>query len=740
MSATVVRAPVRLGIVGCGAVTQVCHLPAARRVPEVRVGALADTNPRRAALLARRFDVPRWSTDYRTWVDDVDGVIVAVPHALHLPLAETLLRRGRPVLMEKPLAISTAELEAMAAIVRETGTPLVGGYMYRHNRAAHLVRRILSEGWLGRLERFTLEFGVASGWPAASGFYWDRQQAGGGVLIDSGSHMLDLLLWWLGDVEAVVYRDDSRGGVEAECHLDLTLRGAQGAVSGTVVLSRLRDLPGVATIVGEDFVLECTVSPPYEVRLRPRRPAGQPAFTADDAGRETFSGMFVQQLRAFAATVRGAPSPVPVESVRPTVALIERCYRERAGRLPEAWSAPLTVAARPTPACVTGATGFIGGRLAEVLVEEGAEVTALVRRWSQAARLARLPVRMVGGDVLDLASLRQAMAGCRVVYHCAFSFAGGRRGMRRLAVHGTRAVLQAALEAGVERVVLLSTVAVHGVKHPAGVITEEMARGPTGHPYGDAKLAAEAVALAFHRRTGLPVTILRPAVVYGPYGGAWTVEIVRLAREGRLALVNGGEGVCNPLYVDNLVQAMLLAATHPAAVGQVFHVTDGSPVTWRRFLEAHVRGLGDHLLPLPEVRLEELEAAWAEVRRRRRPSLRHLAGLVLREPALRNAVRGLAPVAVLERIGRFAFERVLPLRWQQGLRDLAVRLMLEASLNGAGPAPPPSPLPLSIARAFVNQGVFSIDRAVKTLGYAPPVPYEQAMERTAAWIRWAYRS
>lgn len=321
-------AKVRLAIIGCGAVTELSHLPAARLVPEVEVVALADKDLARARRLAERFGVARCVDDYHVLLGDVDGMIVALPNHLHAPVARELLEKRVAVLVEKPLASTLREARELTVAARTAGLPLQAGHMYRFSKAARLVKRVLEEGWLGPLRQFSLQYGVVSNWPATSGFYWRKEQAGGGVLMDLGPHMLDLLLWWLGEAHDVEYQDDAAGGVEADCRLALTL-GA-GALRGEVTLSRVRRLGGNATIVGEQFTMDCDFRN-LQVRIRPTAWEEQaPAFLADFTGGDTFRRMFVEQLRAFAAVIRhgGAPA-VSGDDVLPALALIERCYRDR---------------------------------------------------------------------------------------------------------------------------------------------------------------------------------------------------------------------------------------------------------------------------------------------------------------------------------------------------------------------------------------------------------------------------
>lgn len=384
---------------------------------------------------------------------------------------------------------------------------------------------------------------------------------------------------------------------------------------------------------------------------------------------------------------------------------------------------------------ITGSTGFIGGRLAEVLVARGTSTVALVREWQRAARLSRLPLEMVHGDILDDASLRRAMEGCDVVFHCAVDFRRIGRAHRRSSVVGTQKVMQAALEAGARRVVYLSSIAVYGGRPPDRVLTEDLPVRHTRHNYGDAKIDAERVALGFFRKHGLPVTVLRPTIVYGPFGGVWTENTVAAIRVGRMVLVNGGTGVCNSLYVDNLVEAMILAAEHPAAAGEVFNISDAPPITWREFIEGHARALGDGYLPLPEMTVDEIERVRASARSRRPSSIAQILHL-LSDPQIRTALRSIPFVARLEGVGRAVVRNVVPSRGQTMLR--AAWSSRRRSISGPQVGAETRPLlPRGLVALYASRAVFSIEKARRVLGYDPKIDFEEGMARTAAWVRWA---
>ena len=320
--------PLRIAVAGAGAVVERLHLPASRLCREIRVVALADKNLDRARALAARFGVPKVAPDYRELHDCADGVLIALPNFLHAPAAIDFLRRGMPVLVEKPMALSVAEAEEMIQAARAGKTVLAAGQVSRHASGARWIKRAITEGLLGPLKSFELEYGVAFSWRSASSFLFSKEEAGGGVLVDLGSHMLDLAIWWLGEPVLVEYRDDSLGGVEAECGATLAFAGPTGPVQGTVSLRRLRTLANTVRISGERRAVEWDITTDT-VRVRPGAGDSEPGIPAPPP-RRSLPELFAEQLRAFARAAAGLAAPTAGgESALSVLAVIEECYRQR---------------------------------------------------------------------------------------------------------------------------------------------------------------------------------------------------------------------------------------------------------------------------------------------------------------------------------------------------------------------------------------------------------------------------
>jgi acetylornithine/succinyldiaminopimelate/putrescine aminotransferase/nucleoside-diphosphate-sugar epimerase len=248
---------------------------------------------------------------------------------------------------------------------------------------------------------------------------------------------------------------------------------------------------------------------------------------------------------------------------------------------------------RENACLVTGATGFIGARLVRRLLDDGHQVRCLVRASSDTSRLEQLEVDVAVGDLTDPSSLTDAVRDCEYVLHCGalVSDWATRQEIAAINVAGTRGLLDACTAAGVRRFVHFSTTDVYG--YPGGVAVEETyAATRFRNWYAQTKLEAEAEVRGAQRRQTLETVILRPATVYGPGSIDVVGEIARAIRGRNMLLIDGGRAVAGLCYVDNLLDAALLALHHERAPGGAFNVSDGLDVTWRQFIDGLAAGIG----------------------------------------------------------------------------------------------------------------------------------------------------
>src|SRR5713226_5167804 len=322
---------------------------------------------------------------------------------------------------------------------------------------------------------------------------------------------------------------------------------------------------------------------------------------------------------------------------------------------------------------ITGATGFVGGHLAEACAAKGIAVRTIARPTSDTALLEKLNATILRGELGDPHLLGRALEGAVVVVHCAAKVGdwGTVEDYRAVNVEALRSLLEACKGRPLKRFVHISSLGVYAARHHYG--TDESEPLPARHMdgYTQTKVEAEQLALDAHRLHGTPVVVLRPGFVYGPRDRAVLPKLADNLKRGNVRYVgDASKLVMNTIYVGNLVDAIFLAIEKPEAVGQVYNLTDGDRVTKRKFFETIADGLG---LPRPK---------------RKVPLF--IAKLVAR---------------ILEKRARRIGKKDAPRLTQARLKFLGLNLD------------------------------FSIEKAKRELGYAPRVSFDRGIQETMAWYR-----
>ncbi len=242
--------------------------------------------------------------------------------------------------------------------------------------------------------------------------------------------------------------------------------------------------------------------------------------------------------------------------------------------------------AAPGRVFVTGAAGFIGRALVERLRDLGSEVNGV-------DLLDAGDPAVMRGDVTKPGEWQRQAEGCDVVIHTAaiVGFYSDPTGYWEGNVLAPRLALDAAIEGRAKRFVHLSSIVVHGFDFD-GEVNERSPVRPNGVSYVDTKIASERVVLAAHAEGEIECTIVRPGDVYGPGSRPWTLEPVRLLKARQLILPGGGRGVHSPVFVDDLVDGVIRAASTPEAAGQTFILTGAEHPPFRDFTAHYCRMLG----------------------------------------------------------------------------------------------------------------------------------------------------
>jgi predicted dehydrogenase/nucleoside-diphosphate-sugar epimerase len=755
---------IRVALVGCGAVARQFYIPILAGHEGIDLVALVDRDTERARALAKRYGIARAEAEAdQLDISWVDAALIATPPWHHAPCTIDLARRAIHVFVEKPMALSYPEAEAMVRAADEAGVVLAVGLSRRLFPRTRLLRAMMAEGLFGRPIGFDLEEGGMYRWPAATYDNMRRESAGGGTLIDIGSHAFDQLLFILpGRAEVLEYRDNTLGGIETDCIVKLRIHLDGHFVDGRIELSRTRALRNTIRIECERGIVEVPAYDRSYVRIRPDvklvdavtgaiRTYHLRAAWEDDLDGAPYHEGFRAAIDDWVDAIReGRPAQLRGASALQTVKLVDECYRRvqplhepaisegLTRRAPE--DAAVPTASPPTAASpwrpgrvfrrvlVTGGSGFIGGRVAEILaLREGWEVRAFVHTPATVSRLSRLRVELWPGDVRSEADVNRAMEGCDAVVHCAMGTDwGNRRQIFAVNADGTRNLAAAALAAGVRRFVHLSTIAVHGYR-VTRILDESTPVAPAkGDVYSESKAAAENV-LAHTVRDGLNAIILRPAHVYGPFSPLFGTSLFQDLARGHLKLGDSANTLSNAVYVDNVVDAIVLSMKASEHVGgEAFAIGDGDEQTWREFYTYFADALG------VQIRIDSSGSGGLG---------RTSPGRGLRdwyrscvEVATSKEARALGRrVLQTDPLGRFA-QRILEsspsLRKLLKVGEAAGRVEIyrrpPATQDGDG----------EVGEFRIQFPLVSVEKARRVLGYTP-LPKTLTMPRTLDWLRYA---
>src|SRR6266516_6132613 len=236
---------------------------------------------------------------------------------------------------------------------------------------------------------------------------------------------------------------------------------------------------------------------------------------------------------------------------------------------------------------VTGAAGFLGGHLVDMLLERGDEIRAMVRPGEDASHLRSLKgVEVVHGDLTDVESLKRAVQGVQHAYNVAAKTGpwGPEDVYRAINVQGLADLVHASMDAGVQRIVHTSSITVYG-HHLQGIVTEDDPFSAEDNPYSRTKIAGEKLIANLVRDNGAPVVIVRPAWIYGPRDTASFGRFVALVESGKGFIIGSGQNIVPVVYVRDVAQGLIKAGVAgDEVIGRAYTIADDRRVTQAQYL------------------------------------------------------------------------------------------------------------------------------------------------------------
>ena len=607
----------RIALVGAGYVAQY-HLSALSRLKFVDLVGIADLDLGAAQTLAKKWNVAAAAKSLAELSAQRPNVVyVLTPPSSHYALALEALDMGCHVLVEKPLAESVEECDAMISRAKEKGLTLSVNHSDRLDPVVLQALEYVRSGVCGDV--MAVDFLRSSDYPPyAGGALPAMVRQGSYPFRDLGVHGLYLLEAFLGPVRDLSVHYRSTGGnpnlkfdewhVAAQCErglgrvqLSWNVRPTQSRliIQGTravIEVDRFLQLCRVnRALPGPKFIGAMVTSfinavkdvfriPWNVVRIATGRLKPSPGI---QRGSEDFAR----------AVYAGAEPPVSAHEGRRVMELIEEVCRnadeERTRELEERF-APLN----PCKILVTGAAGFLGRSLVQRLLENGERIRVLVRR--APSWLSEDPrVDVVCGDLGEPRIVDHAVAGVEVVYHVGAAMKGSPKEFEAGTVWGTRNVVDACVKRQVRRLVYVSSMSVfdHAGRNPNVKLVESSNLEP--HPdwrgaYTQTKLVAEQLVLDAIRSRSLRAVVIRPGQIFGP-GAEQATPNATVGIAGRWIRVGSGKQVLPLVYVEDVVDALLLAQERAGVEGQVFNIVDPSEITHDEYIAKCRAKLGKKL-------------------------------------------------------------------------------------------------------------------------------------------------
>jgi predicted dehydrogenase len=323
------KKPVRLAIVGCGAVTEIGHLPALQQIPEIDLVGLIDTNIANATKLAKRFGVPKTFSSLDEIEFGIDGVILATPPDVRPLLAEQAFHAGLHVLCEKPLANTSLECKIIMKSSEDAKRVLSVAHTYRYSPNREYVYSLLQEEELGSVYSIEIEEGDPTSWPTYTGYTFRKDMVPGGVLHNLGIHTLDTLFWWFGYPKKFEYEDDSIGGLESNLKIKTT---HENGVVGDIRMSRTCSLKNHIIIKGERGELSIPIYNPNKITQTIDGKETIKIIGQKDLG---FVDLVTAEIRDFIDSIQQERQPsVTGNDGFVVIEFIEKCYAAKRNRPP----------------------------------------------------------------------------------------------------------------------------------------------------------------------------------------------------------------------------------------------------------------------------------------------------------------------------------------------------------------------------------------------------------------------
>jgi len=617
----------RVGIVGCG-LNSDYHINFAKAYPGAEIVGVADLDEGKARVCASKHGIPSFFGKLALLIEqtrpDVLHIVTTPP--THYAVAKEAIELGVNVLIEKPLTLNSHQAKELYKLAESKGVKLCPMHNHFFDPCMLKARAIIKGGRLGHVINVESYYGLNTRidafrrYPAPNVLPW-LYALPGGVFHDFMPHPLYVMLPYTGKPREIRVMEKSYGELPQDISDELRILIDGENCAGTLVFSfaakphlHFVRYYGTSGMVQVDFNTMTTIFHPLSGLPK----AVQKVIYNVSESKQLFSSTssniwnflrgklrpyhgMQNLIHRFYDSIKGQGEvPVPKEHALMAMDAMEEIFKQVKNTTLN--FEPIIPVNQPgikdglPKILVTGASGFLGTRLVELLAQKGYPVRALVRKLSNTKRLRANGGEVFFGDVADLESLRPAFNEIDIIVHAAADTAGNERDGEWSTVQGTQNVLQLCHQVGVKKLIYISSCAVYGVTDckKGALIGEDapLERFPEKRGfYSWSKLKADQFVVDAITQGSLPIVNLRPGTIWGPGGEVFTPMIGFSLGKRLFAVIGNGKFVVPFVYIDNLIEAIIKGIENHSTAGGVYNVVDTDRITKKDYVDKLIKKL-----------------------------------------------------------------------------------------------------------------------------------------------------
>ena len=616
----------KVGIVGAGEIAQY-HIAYTKEVGNVELVAICDVDESRAKQLAERFSVPHVYANLTAMLKQtkIDVVHILTPPKTHAKLAIEAMKHGCHTLIEKPMAMNEAEATEMLQVAAQNNVKLSVCHVYQFDPMFLKIMDLIKSGQMGNVVHVEGYWFNNPNFDGSNAYSLRNQSTGwayqlpGGVFanfLDHPIYLQKLLLKKIHNVSVTTKKiGDNPFAPYDEMRINFEGQDATGTIVSSMNIKpniNLIRVYGTKMIVTADMThmtltTQQSKNLPHMV-MKLYNNVNQGSQVLLDTVKNSFrmvtgktkprQGLRTFLRRFYESMLKNEELPVRPEEGVESVKLLRKIWQLAdvfskkqiaAQTAPENEKISAKTSAsgknqkKKSTVFVTGADGFLGKNLVNRLLRMDKKVKVLIRRINK-EYVKNPDVEVVYGDIRDAELVQKSVVGVDAVFHLAGKVTnrGQWQDFQEVNIEATRNLLDVSRSAGVKKFVYVSSVVVYGFhnKNGTNVVKEKdtyAADLGRYHYYAKSKMEADKLALEYYAKYRFPVTVVRPGIIYGPLGG----NIFNGSK-----IVFGQKNKLLPYtYVENVVDAIILASKKEESNGQAYNVVDAEPLTHQQFLE-----------------------------------------------------------------------------------------------------------------------------------------------------------